>query len=455
VPIETPQPITPGNNTPLLAPPKGVPVTFDSVVPSSSHQRAVTPQTVSSFNKMKSQAQQAEKLEKQQRQKDKIKDRRQDIQGYNELWEEYSAIQEKVTEQDVGSVISAEPSTCEKISIADTTTWFVDFSSMSVNGQLMDLDDEDDDARSTSSYSLHSEMSENAQREFFKQKARKRRVSMGKSDSMEDMNSSICDKRSIVMSDNHSVVSDVSSENGSLVERNDDYGVLHKFRHKSIEQSVMDYEEYFSETPGHTPGDMTYQSSYSAVQHVVSAEIREEVQGYSDVYSEAPTPKTVNSRAVSIGSYLEEMALPSVSIEDGKTGKVRWRQFPKKEERAKTARKLEFQDEAANQTKKHDKPKTKPRIKTYDPVISSLSTDDFYRVSSFKNGIRHIKSNSHVPKMTNVENTETSSIVAGDELLVAPSTSEHLKERRDLLARKVGTKLESLIAQLKENGLGE
>ncbi|KAL3923285.1 MAG: hypothetical protein SGILL_001744, partial [Bacillariaceae sp.] len=494
-PVEsTPLPVTQNasSSTPLLAPPKGVPVTFDSVAPSSSsasQQRAVTPQTLSSFNKMKQQAQQAEKMEKQKRHQDKIKDRRLDIQDYNDLWEEYSSIQEKIiTEQDAGSVVSAAPSTCEKVSIADTTTWFVDFSSMSVNGQLIGSDDDeddgddDDDVKSTSSYSLHSEMSENAQKDYFKQKAKKRRMSLGRSDSMGNLNSSVCDddKRSIVMGDNHSVVSDVSSENGSAVERNDDYGVLHRFRHKSIEQSVMDYAEYFAETPGQATVDTECPSVYSSVRHVVSEEVRDEVQGYSDVYSEAPTPKTVNSRAVSIGSYLEEMALPSVSIENAETGVVRWRQFPKSEERAKTARKLDFQDDEARDDSNPDidlttegllvpeltvtardvakpqemKERPKPKIKTYDPVISSLSTDDFYRVSSSKNGIRHIKSKSDVPKVSKIDMAgRATSVVAADDTNL--SSTEELKERQDLLARKVGTKLESLIAQLKENGLGE
>lgn len=144
------------------------------------------------------------------------------------------------------------------------------------------------------------------------------------------------------MNDNNSIVSDFSSENGSVAEKNDEYGVLQRYRHKSIEQSVMNYSSYFSEMPNHAQSEMDCQSTYSAF-HVVDSSIRDEVQGYSETYSEAPTPKTVNSRPPSVSSYLEEMSLPSVSIENAETGVVRWRTFPKSEERPKTARKLEFQ----------------------------------------------------------------------------------------------------------------
>ncbi|KAL3914183.1 MAG: hypothetical protein SGILL_006201 [Bacillariaceae sp.] len=465
-PVETPSPITTGNNAPLVAPPKGVPVTFDSLASSSSSslKSSVTPQAVANFNKMKHQAQQAEKLEKQRRQQDKIKDRRQDIQGYNDLWDEFSNIQQKVTENDAVSVISATPSTVEKVSIQDTTTWFVDFSALNPNGRLSDDeaddgdDDDDDDAKSTSSLSLHSEMSEQAQREYFKQKARKRRMSLD----CNDENSTGC-------------VSDISSENGSVVERNDDYGVLNRFKHKSIEESVMGYAEYFaSETPG---ANTDCQSVYSATTHVPDPSVRAEVQGYSDVYSEAPTPKTVNStRTASIEHYLEEMSLPSVSIENAETGVVRWRQFPKCEERAKTARKLEFKDaearddadvdqDAAEEADDVDETTPTDRevedlsdVESNDPVISYLSTDEFFRVSRSKNGIRHIKGKSDVPRTKSIKamakkfdrqpKAPVPSVVVG-------GTAAERMEHRELLARKVGTKLESLIDQLKEKGLGQ
>ncbi|KAG7356856.1 hypothetical protein IV203_001543 [Nitzschia inconspicua] len=507
-PIEDASPgirVSVGSSVPLVAPPKGVGIEFDSSA-NSTRERSVNRQTLASFNKLKIQAQQAENQEQKQKQKEKIKDRRKDIQGYNELWQEYNAIQQKVSqqEQENDAVTRPEAKTVNEvpISIQDTSSWFVDFASLnggaSEEGHFVN---EDEDARSHSSFSLHSERSERAQRELFKLKARKRRMSSVAAKALcceNDLDGSSVKSRlrtSVNLNDNTSTISDFSSDHGSItvLDKTDDYGVLKKFRHKSIEQSVMDYGGYFEGDMIQPQSAMTSDSALRAI-HFVDPSILAEVQGHHNVYPDAPTPKTVNSRSGSIEAYLEEMSLPSVSIENAETGVVRWREFPKDKEKAKTARKLEFfeetqvkecdvisenpgsSDEALEKHNLQDNvpenplEKLKPKIKTYHPVISSMSKEDFFRAYTAR-GVLYKDEISGEQVAFNLGPTtapEVPGVCKGnDRMPVQPSipadggsakTADsigELKTNRDLLARKVGTKLAALVAQLKENGLGE
>jgi hypothetical protein len=111
---------------PLLAPPKDVVVTLDP--PSVSSGSSVNPQTLARFNKLKTQARLAAKLERQRKQKEKAQDRRLDIEGYKNLWEEYSGIQTKVSDQhdhDDQPELDMSCRGSKSISLHDSATWFV------------------------------------------------------------------------------------------------------------------------------------------------------------------------------------------------------------------------------------------------------------------------------------------------------------------------------------------
>lgn len=102
-------------------------------------------------------------------------------------------------------------------------------------------------------------------------------------------------------------------------------------------------------------------------------------------------------------------------------------------------------------------------------MISSMSTEDFYRAANARSAIPIFKdlpveassaftleSTTSGRDSSSKKNPLPSSIVADDG--IANSTSNNkteVKANRELLARKVGTKLAGLVAQLKENGLGE
>jgi hypothetical protein len=112
--------------SPLLAPPKHVVVAFDSV--STSTVTSVNPQIVAHFHRLKIQAELATKLEKKRRLKKKIKERRVDIQGYKNLWEEYSGIKDKAlqSQHDQNETKKRLPwGETRCISLNDSTTWFV------------------------------------------------------------------------------------------------------------------------------------------------------------------------------------------------------------------------------------------------------------------------------------------------------------------------------------------
>lgn len=112
--------------SPLLAPPKHVVVTLDST--SASPITSVHPQTMANFNRLKTQAQLATRLEKQKKLKSKIKDRRVDIQGYKNLWKEYSGIKDQALNsqnRQVETDLGLPDGVNRSISLNDSATWFV------------------------------------------------------------------------------------------------------------------------------------------------------------------------------------------------------------------------------------------------------------------------------------------------------------------------------------------
>lgn len=106
--------------SPLLAPPKDVVVSFDSE--SASAKTSVNPKTLARFNKLKTQARLSAKLNEQRKLKEKIKDRRLDIHGYRNLWQEYTGIQKRMSQRHKDKI---ESKTSRGISLNDTTTWFM------------------------------------------------------------------------------------------------------------------------------------------------------------------------------------------------------------------------------------------------------------------------------------------------------------------------------------------
>ena len=477
---------------PLLAPPKTENISFETVACSANQSASVNPQAVANFNKLKVQAQQAEKLEMQRRQLEKIRDRRQDIEGYKSLYDEFSSIQDKVTKQDETTDSTATSQAEVSKSYINTTAWLMDISALNVLDQSSDSDNDDDDERSQGDLSLLSEASFRVQKALFKEKARQRRRASSSVDGASSVGGD-GDKQSVVMNDNESTVSDFSSDNESLPEKNDDYGVLQRFRNKSIESSVMNYSSYYADECYH-------------LESMETRSIEDDAQSHNDLirheaFVEAPTPKTGNNGTPSISAYLEEMALPSVSIENAETGVVRWRTFPKNEERAKTARKLDFHDnETQHEEESHVKltrteekeidtlqevdveltvDQKKTKIKTYHPVISTLSKEDFFRVSKWNGGIvtgchdlptesQQTETRQQMEEVveecpgpvSTVSTVSTSSSFVVDDS--APSTgtcNQKMKDdlnkgKRDLLpSRKVATRIHELVSTLQEKGV--
>jgi hypothetical protein len=472
------------DHPPLLAPPKNA--TFSSPVPYSS---TINPSTIATFNKIKTQAQQAHSLQKQHRQEEKIKDRRKDISGYKELWGEFSEIKEHVHQQQEEAVIKSPSVGRENTSLNDSTTWYVDFSALnSMNHfdhrEIQDknvLDNEDDQK----SLSLLSEPALYAQKKLYQQKTAQRLKTMSaysigskKGDTITAPSSNLCDNdidanendddeqddKSIFMNDNSSVISDL--DNGSVidVDNNDDYGVgvLNRYSCKSIESSVAEFQ----------------------LHHQALEE--------TDAFLSAATPRKANCATPSI-------FLPSVSIENSE---IRWRKFPKADKKVRVARKIDFSVEDSN-----DKKSSQHRIE-----VSNMGKMEVYDVTSTQSncesdigigigvgiGVGVKPSNSDGDEGINVsfpaeeennlepeakastdheidgilngysgiilgtaiEEDECSTVeIVENEDEMSPSSKNNINQEVDKkgvkLARKIGPQLHDLLDQLKENGLGE
>jgi len=250
--------------------------------------------------------------------------------------------------------------------------------------------------------------------------------------------------------------------------------------------------------------DLELQKNHEGNDQLANYSIEHETKDLA--FLDAPTPKTVNSRSASIASYLDEMSLPSVSIDNAETGVVRWRTFPKNEERTRTARKLDFRESAEslhepsvvfgvedtsleipetmqsleynNKVSDQDNPNVmmselKPNSKIYDPVISSLSTEDFFRLHA-RGGTREEvfataemipvhdcpveppRPGCHSPNLiatTTKTMRATSPSYVVDSAKASTIFHKELKNGPDSKPRKVGRKIDNLVAQLKERGL--
>ena len=117
---------------------------------------------------------------------------------------------------------------------------------------------------------------------------------------------------------NASIISDLDT---STVETTD-YGVLHRYQFTSLESTVLDLDNQLKNVTN-------------------SSHAGKAIKG-TEAFFDAPTPKVQNNVPSSTASYMNHLCLPSVIIENSETGEVRWRQFPKTDVKAKTARKLDF-----------------------------------------------------------------------------------------------------------------
>jgi len=268
---------------------------------------------------------------------------------------------------------------------------------------------------------------------------------------------------------------------------NDDYGVLHRYSCKSIESSV----------PTHTDDFNAQISGFR-----LHDQSREDTQAFLS----APTPRKANCATLPFSDYLEENCLPSVSIENAETGKIRWRQFPKNDKKVKVARKIDFSNDnnysmkekiglsamassqpecensidvelSKNQGGTNDSPsplaaiqnglmqmREVERMKAFDPVIPTSSANNSRKIS-FINGTRLTHT---TPVDTNGSGddvrTKTAAIEddCGTQIIeniseVSTASVHENTEKDDTLSlvRKVGPQLNDLLAQLKDNGLGE
>jgi len=331
----------------LLAPPKDVNVVAE---PSNTY-TAVNPGIVATFNKMKTHVDEVQQKEKQHRKEEKIKDRRRDIEGYNELWGEYSKIQKRVINENSNIVESPSPNKeNEKVSLTDKTTWFVDFSALNteqnqsdearpVDGQAI-VDKEVTKNQTNLPFLIESSAFYARQNTFGQEYYEQRKEVLGKQEANEkefpSLTSPIDIRDSPSASQNHfdsdtsqndektnisvsmdldlgtrSIVSDLGNgSNSSQTSEsfrafdNDDYGVLRRYTRRSIESTVPSHTENFNAHFGK--------------------------QNPEDSIPVVLEPKSLKQKkSSSFSKYLAKNCLPSVYIDDAETGLIRWRESSK------------------------------------------------------------------------------------------------------------------------------
>ena len=348
------------DSPPLLAPPDDIPI---ATHPSNTY-TAVNPAIVATFNKMKTHVKELQKQEKQRRQEEKIKDRRQDIEGYKELWGEYNKIQKRVVKQHSKNVESTSPNKeGEKISLTDSNTWFVDFSALksenyfnstgSVNGR--ETTDNDRQKNQTNLPFLIESSAFYSKQNAFGQEGLRKVTTLCANMPASDMtyassfsqfescasttafrndhqsNSSESDKNNnipVTMDfdlGTRSVVSELENRSNSSmaseIDRafdNDDYGVLRRYSRKLVESTVPTHTENFNNA------QLSNQDS-------------------NDVNGLLLAPKSLekNGTTPSFSNYLAKNCLPSVSIENAETGLIRWRESPKNDVEFEEASKMD------------------------------------------------------------------------------------------------------------------
>jgi hypothetical protein len=151
---------------PLIAP-RDVPMTI--MAPQQASMTSVDPQTLAHFNRLKVQVQLAEQHELHNRRKAKLEDRMEDVKGYRNLWKEF----ENIKNQAGGATGGELKDSAKKASmnLKDPESWYFDFNPM----QNMQHVKGSQDDNSLSSLSLLSEMTMEAQRNYYKEKSRERR----------------------------------------------------------------------------------------------------------------------------------------------------------------------------------------------------------------------------------------------------------------------------------------
>lgn len=346
---------------PLLAPPKNVTV----VTCPSNTEKSVKPAIIANFNRMKKQAKKASKQERGRRQEEKIRDRRRDIQGYIKVWEEYNEIKERVTKQREKKIESSLPNKeGDKIALKDSTTWYVDFSTLNSINHLEDKEvvnyigtPRNEVKKSQTKLSLLIESTVFSQNSHFELKELPEQHSLAAEPVGRSKNHASAFSHSriheptLISQNNHdrnvtengrnnntavginldlenrSMTSDL--ENGSNLgimsstnrsSDDDDYGVLNQYSRKSIEVTVPTHTENFNA-------------------HLGNLVINNQTLEDPDTCLSTADFRNENSTTLSFSKYLANNCLPSVSIENAETGQVRWRRSSENDTRSRRSSK--------------------------------------------------------------------------------------------------------------------
>eukprot|EP00529_Nitzschia_sp_RCC80_P004724 CAMPEP_0113453810 /NCGR_PEP_ID=MMETSP0014_2-20120614/7544_1 /TAXON_ID=2857 /ORGANISM="Nitzschia sp." /LENGTH=925 /DNA_ID=CAMNT_0000345205 /DNA_START=81 /DNA_END=2858 /DNA_ORIENTATION=+ /assembly_acc=CAM_ASM_000159 len=381
--------------TPLVAPPRDTVVSLKDTTESQS---SVDPKAIASFNKLKVQVELAAKADEKQRRDKKLQDRRADVNGYKNLWNDYQIIQEQMNETKINDTSRHTPSEslgavspqsqqqqeqqrqqnrpgpCDGLLLHDPSTWFVDFRAMSALNHLYDdysdeddgddytdddSDEEDDDGRGSangfsrhSSYTSRTSMSrlshsdQMSQQQLFQRIAveRKRRsgaYSVGST--KDDVSHSVNNRPSLIINDDDEgkVGGNLSAEKSLSIKytKSTINGVILPLVSPSGSDDIeVAFDEALEQDNEKTPVNIEdQQREGSLLQNDTSMEDDGPVLN-------APTP--VASNQAVRPSFSPEYSLPSVklSIDGNSTGEVRWRNFPVSDQPT-TRRKLLFEDE--------------------------------------------------------------------------------------------------------------
>jgi hypothetical protein len=334
---------------PLLAPPKDVSV---ATYPSET---SVNPTIIASFNKIKTRVEQTRVQQKRRRQEEKIMDRRRDIKCYKNLWGEYIEIKNRIVkerEEKKRKTIETPLSDTRggKISLKDSTSWFVDFSSFKSPHSLDNKAVVDcagtppfqEQKNQTHPHLKRSTICYNSS--IFPQEDSRKRKAL---DANSVRNSGIIESPfskndhelgtiANFRSDSTIMTMDLDLENRSLVSDldngcntsmtsdidqafdNDDYGVLRRYSRKSIESTVPTHTENFNAQLDST-SDVDVPNAF---------------------LSDSKRRKQ-NDSVSSFSTYLEKNCLPSVCIENAETGLIRWRESPRTDKIVKAKRERE------------------------------------------------------------------------------------------------------------------
>ena len=319
-PITKPESVVYRSAAPLIAPCE-VPSTILSPNPRSYN--SVDPQTLAHFNRLKIQVQLAEQNELRTRRKAKLEDRLEDVKGYRNLWIEFESIKHRAagTSGDELADNSKNPS----MKLHDPESWYFDFNPL----QTLHINGQDDD-NSVSSVSLLSEVTMEVQRKYYQEKSRER------SEKCKDkLHETSHDLYTTPVVDDEPIASILSTES---------CGTIAKARGKS--------GNYGSVTPRTCTGRSRIDNARHSIIHIDGASIMPNhyvepenimiVASHSEgVKNGVPrddlksttvrsTPQSCLHPSAPLSSQLEVFAqsVPSVQIEDAKSGVVHWREFP-------------------------------------------------------------------------------------------------------------------------------